>query len=147
MFLFVFLWYSFNNVRMTKVTLWIKGVSCILINRFAKNSKICFYHNANIKSFDSNKKPTHWVLDFKVFEWSIQNVTITRLMFTCFVCFFVLWQIMLSGMRPNRSFLSVIMHIRRATPILHSHHLSQKVSEPLTMLSEEEEMMRDTGEL
>ncbi|XP_067037084.1 short/branched chain specific acyl-CoA dehydrogenase, mitochondrial-like isoform X2 [Acropora muricata] len=47
-------------------------------------------------------------------------------------------------MRPNRSFLSVIMHIRRATPILHSHHLSQKVSEPLTMLSEEEEMMRDT---
>ncbi|XP_044168548.1 short/branched chain specific acyl-CoA dehydrogenase, mitochondrial-like isoform X2 [Acropora millepora] len=47
-------------------------------------------------------------------------------------------------MRPNRSFLSVITHIRRATPILHSHHLSQKVSEPLTMLSEEEEMMRDT---
>lgn len=27
---------------------------------------------------------------------------------------------------------------------MHSHHLSQKVSEPLTMLSEEEEMMRDT---
>lgn len=53
-------------------------------------------------------------------------------------------KIMLSGMRPNRSFLSVITHIRRATPILHSHHLSQKVSEPLTMLSEEEEMMRDT---
>lgn len=53
-------------------------------------------------------------------------------------------KIILSGMRPNRSFLSVIMHIRRATPILHSHHLSQKVSEPLTMLSEEEEMMRDT---
>ncbi|XP_044168728.1 short/branched chain specific acyl-CoA dehydrogenase, mitochondrial-like isoform X2 [Acropora millepora] len=53
-------------------------------------------------------------------------------------------KIILSGMRPNRSFLSVITHIRRATPILHSHHLSQKVSEPLTMLSEEEEMMRDT---
>lgn len=53
-------------------------------------------------------------------------------------------KIMLSGMRPNRSFLSVITHIRRATHILHSHHLSQKVSEPLTMLSEEEEMMRDT---
>lgn len=53
-------------------------------------------------------------------------------------------KIMLSGMRPNRSFLSVITHIRRATPILHSHHLSQKLSEPLTMLSEEEEMMRDT---
>ncbi|XP_067037083.1 short/branched chain specific acyl-CoA dehydrogenase, mitochondrial-like isoform X1 [Acropora muricata] len=53
-------------------------------------------------------------------------------------------KIIVSGMRPNRSFLSVIMHIRRATPILHSHHLSQKVSEPLTMLSEEEEMMRDT---
>lgn len=53
-------------------------------------------------------------------------------------------KIMLSGMRPNRSFLSVIMHIRTATPILHSHHLSQKVSEPLTMLSEEEQMMRDT---
>lgn len=53
-------------------------------------------------------------------------------------------KIILSGMRPNRSFLSVITHIRRATPILHSHHLSQKLSEPLTMLSEEEEMMRDT---
>lgn len=53
-------------------------------------------------------------------------------------------KIILSGMRPNRSFLSVITHIRRATHILHSHHLSQKVSEPLTMLSEEEEMMRDT---
>lgn len=53
-------------------------------------------------------------------------------------------KIIVSGMRPNRSFLSVITHIRRATPILHSHHLSQKVSEPLTMLSEEEEMMRDT---
>lgn len=53
-------------------------------------------------------------------------------------------KIILSGMRPNRSFLRVITHIRRATPILHSHHLSQKVSEPLTMLSEEEEMMRDT---
>lgn len=53
-------------------------------------------------------------------------------------------KIILSGMRPNRSFLSVITHIRRTTPILHSHHLSQKVSEPLTMLSEEEEMMRDT---
>ena len=52
-----------------------------------------------------------------------------------------------SVMRPNRSFLSVITHIRRATHILHSDHLSQKVSEPLTMLSEEEEMMRNTGEL
>ena len=81
-----------------------------------------------------------------LFECSIQNVTIIRLTFTCSV-FFFFWQIILSGMRPNRSFLSVIMHIRRATPILHSHHLSQKVSEPLTMLSEEEEMMRDTGEL
>lgn len=53
LFLFVFLCYSFNNVRTTKVTLWIKGVSCILINSFAKiNSRILFlsqqsaiYHN------------------------------------------------------------------------------------------------------
>ncbi|XP_044168722.1 short/branched chain specific acyl-CoA dehydrogenase, mitochondrial-like isoform X1 [Acropora millepora] len=67
---------------------------------------------------------------------------------TSYLLTFFSWQleilIILSGMRPNRSFLSVITHIRRATPILHSHHLSQKVSEPLTMLSEEEEMMRDT---